>query len=831
MQIERCREKHVNMSFKADEEGTAANVIRQINAKNAKIVAFLVVIGFCFYHGILHVRYGIDSCKWLLTDGRYKGDMEWQPYGCMMHQYSVKDTRRCFRYLSFWGRRNHFVFIGDTQVQLHYRALLHQLAGHKKSEAAFWSQAKSNQTLDVLPQSDHAFHDSLLGLHLEYMWQPYLTDNVTKHIRNWVKEGDPNVIIIGMGSWTIKSSINFEHSLNQFAVNLTRLAQALSLRREGKSRILWVPIPPIKESTEPDTTGSLQRLSNKHIDQLNKAAVEILEHSGAQVWWSLRLLAQGRLDESFGEAYPGYHTLSQTTQILLNAYCNDHMNFKDGTCCWSAEPYTSLQVVTYASLFVCMSIAIAMVLYRSYKGVYCKSNIKYAPLSTNLDLPGSGNPILNSNSGLDLLPMFFALSKLLLIMVFFYLCDRTSFFMKENKYYSPMSFWLPLAYMVVLGLFFTEESRYTKVLHREQTDEWKGWMQLTVMIFHMTNAKVVLPIYMHIRVLASSYLFLSGFGHFCYFWQRGEAGIVRFFQVLFRLNFLSIVLCLAMNRPYQFYFFIPLVSWWVLTIFVWLALPPRVSAMSSDGNPLQFLSLVLKFVGLISIITILYMSEVFFEKVFVTRPWKALFVTTDDDIHEWWSRWKLDRYSVSYGMMYALGLFLAQRHQLLDDRNHSNLMSPRLSLLAVLAAFCGLGGYIGFSILCHNPDECNEIHPYITFIPIISFITLRNISGILRTRYSTFFAWFGKISLELYVCQYHIWLAADANGVLVLVSGYPALNAIVTSFIYVCVAHEAHEITKVLMPYFVPSDWQKVLRNALLFTLVLVPIGIHDGMF
>ena len=36
--------------------------------------------------------------------------------------------------------------------------------------------------------------------------------------------------------------------------------------------------------------------------------------------------------------------------------------------------------------------------------------------------------------------------------------------------------------------------------------------------------------------------------------------------------------------------------------------------------------------------------QVFFERVFVTRPWKALFVTTDDDIHEWWFRWKLDRY-------------------------------------------------------------------------------------------------------------------------------------------------------------------------------------------
>lgn len=31
---------------------------------------------------------GSDSCKWLLTEGRYKGDKEWQPYGCMMHHYT-----------------------------------------------------------------------------------------------------------------------------------------------------------------------------------------------------------------------------------------------------------------------------------------------------------------------------------------------------------------------------------------------------------------------------------------------------------------------------------------------------------------------------------------------------------------------------------------------------------------------------------------------------------------------------------------------------------------------------------------------------------------------
>lgn len=60
-------------------------------------------------------------------------------------------------------------------------------------------------------------------------------------------------------------------------------------------------------------------------------------------------------------------------------------------------------------------------------------------------------------------------------------------------------------------------------------------MQLAVLIYQMTDASGILPVYMHVRVLVSAYLFLSGYGHFSYFWQRGEAGIVRFFQVIFFL--------------------------------------------------------------------------------------------------------------------------------------------------------------------------------------------------------------------------------------------------------------------------------------------------------
>ena len=42
------------------------------------------------------------------------------------------------------------------------------------------------------------------------------------------------------------------------------------------------------------------------------------------------------------------------------------------------------------------------------------------------------------------------------------------------RYFTPLNFWLPVLYVFILGLFFHEEAKGTRFLHREQTDEWKG---------------------------------------------------------------------------------------------------------------------------------------------------------------------------------------------------------------------------------------------------------------------------------------------------------------------------------------------------------------------
>lgn len=296
---------------------------------------------------------------------------------------------------------------------------------------------------------------------------------------------------------------------------------------------------------------------------------------------------------------------------------------------------------------------------------------------------------------------------------------------------------------------------------------------------------------------------------------------------------LTVFLCLTMNRPYQFYYYVPLVTFWLILSHVTLASMPQVTSSSVDAKPVHYLYMVIKFLVLFSIVTILYMSEVLFAKIFLTRPWKALFVTTDDSISDWWFRWKVDRYSVPAGMAFAFMYEVMKKQSIIQDSSRDqNLFVNKIhNVMCVIGCVVGFLIYASFSFMCRNRSECDEIHPYISFVPIICFILLRNVSGIVRCWYSSFFSWFGRISLELFILQYHIWLSADANGILVLFPSYPVLNVLLTIFIFILAAHECNLLTRKLCRYAIPSDWRYMVRNIIIFFLILIPIGIKDGMF
>ncbi|XP_038206351.1 N-acetylneuraminate 9-O-acetyltransferase [Zerene cesonia] len=781
--------------------------IDQLNVENAKLLAFFLVLGFIGYHGILHLRYGPDSCTWLLSSGRYKGDHEWQPYGCMLHKYSKTDARRCLRYLAFWGKYNSFAFIGDSRVEQLYEHFINGLKTRLDMDTSY-------STIDH-HMPNYTYVDSKLRLSVTFIWTENVSKTMVDKFRMWQhSDQPPSVIVASSGLALVKNRNVSEANLDEYKRNLTRLVQPIDALSSRGTHVLWK----LLESVDNSKLRNDVKINNNDIDAYNRAAVEILQHSATKLWSAARLVAAGAPAPDGWSLSPT--ALRHCTQILLNMFCNDHMNFNDGTCCAQPEPCTQLQLMTFALFLMCAVLVLIRSIWR-WSQTFRQQLDGYSLVNKPTKQP---SPIV-------------ALAKLGMIMSYFYLCDRTNFFMKENKYYSEWSFWLPVGYVFALGLFFTDESKsssHSRVLHREQTSEWKGWMQLVILVYQVTGASKVLPIYMLVRALLSSYLFLTGYGHFYYIWKTGDMGLVRYFRVIFRLNFFTIVLCLTMNRPYQFYSFIPLVSFWYTLMFAVFALPPHVVPQPShaaEAKPYQQLYVAAKVLGLLAIVTILYMSEVFFQKIFVARPWKALFVNSDDDIRQWWLDWKQDRYSMTYGIMFAMAYQLARRHGLLDDSNHRNLFSPGVALTATLLAFIGLGSYVTFTFLCSDAYACNEIHSYVAFLPIASYVLLRNVSGALRTRHSALFAWVGGVTLELFASQSHIWLAADTHGVLVLLPAAPVLNLMLTSYIFVFAAHEIRQLTAVVLPYAVPDDWRLVLRNIAIFLAVLVPIGIHDGMF
>ncbi|KAL3314689.1 hypothetical protein Ciccas_006689 [Cichlidogyrus casuarinus] len=250
--------------------------------------------------------------------------------------------------------------------------------------------------------------------------------------------------------------------------------------------------------------------------------------------------------------------LFQNLQILLNRFCNDHMRFFDGTCCTKPESISIVQFWIFGLFLVAFAISLILRLL----AYFTKTLHYFAGAATDQQ---TCSLLWHSSD------FFFCIARLGLIMVYFFVSDRTIFFMKAGKFYSITSIVLPIVYFSVVGFFFTKRLCQDKalVLNVDQTLECKGWLQLLILVYHISGASQLMPVYLLMRCVVSCYLFLSAYGHFMHYcnakngsniWQNLSAIITRYLNVMFRMNFLVLCLCLVMNRPYQFYYFVPLIS-------------------------------------------------------------------------------------------------------------------------------------------------------------------------------------------------------------------------------------------------------------------------------
>jgi hypothetical protein len=96
-----------------DDSDISQYVKNRLNINLAKVLAFVLILFMCVYHGYLniftsmafvvfcsedyffcskikksYICQGNNSCSRLLGAGHIQGDREWQPLGCMIHNYT-----------------------------------------------------------------------------------------------------------------------------------------------------------------------------------------------------------------------------------------------------------------------------------------------------------------------------------------------------------------------------------------------------------------------------------------------------------------------------------------------------------------------------------------------------------------------------------------------------------------------------------------------------------------------------------------------------------------------------------------------------------------------
>ncbi|KAL8789963.1 MAG: hypothetical protein Q9213_000849 [Squamulea squamosa] len=696
---------------------------------------------------------------------------KWQPPGCMMHQYTRKDIRTCLN-----GQR--IIYIGDSTTRQLFWATAKKL--NATGADAYMREAGKHEDL--------SFADDVT---VDFIWDPFLNSSrlrteILSSLNDDIQEAADSTdtagfITVGGGLWYAR---HFDlDSLDRYRDSLDYVAPLLSARKGG----YWLYSP---QSSEKGKTGHhvymtpvqvplyevlsplrASTITPTKIIPMNEYLFNLSTTKGIQVTWSHSLMTW-----EIGLAYEesGLHVVEdvavQKVDVLLNLRCNAQMTYSHGypfdkTCCSTYQTHHTWRSRFFLALVFIPTLIIGFRFHRTLFPRHPRDSYRHL----------EGRSSINAASTIDL---FEAFAILTVVFTYCVLADRTQLFNKAQKYFMHQEFFGLCVIVLMLGLLSLRPEKRPawwverrapdgpqgpepSFLPRDQSDEWKGWMQFIILIYHYTGGSSILGIYQVIRILVASYLFLTGFGNTIFFYRKKNYSLSRCASVLVRYNLLSCVLAYVMDTDYLFYYFAPLVSFWYLIVYLTM----RIDSARNTSTSFLFS----KFVVSAVVVTILARVPILFDGIFLLLKYTC---NIRWNVKEWQFRLQLDCYIVYVGMVVAivyckLSDFL-HGQAIPQDRFAGALRSywNKIHFVSVVVALTILPGFWCFTRRFSSKAEYNRWVPYVSQLPILSFIVLRNCNRHLRRFHSVIFAWLGRCSLETFTLQFHIWLAADTKGLL-----------------------------------------------------------------